>query len=184
MSNENNDSDKENNGSSKPSITFEVFEAYHKVNPDLDNIEYYKQFPNVNTGTVRSWKARARKASSEPVDQTEATPSDHEPKDDKYLDEVIEIMKKTSRMNPKLLDGLDKNSQYRILKNAMDNQPADPNMKLYTPSGSGSQKMGIEKYMRIDEKAFKERGFGEVEIQIPASKLYNPDESKKLGKFN
>lgn len=184
MSNENDNSEEQQNEVSKPSITFNVFKAYHNENPDLDNAEYYKAFPSVNTGTIRSWKAKARRASSEPSGQTEGTPSNQsEPKEDKYLSESIEIMKKMSRIPTKLLEGLDEKAQYKLLKNELDTRGDDPNIKLFTPSGSGSQKIGLEQFMKIDEKAFKEKGFGNVEIRIPASKLHNPEESKKLANY-
>lgn len=85
-------------------------------------------------------------------------------------------------MDESLLKGLDKNAQYKILKNMYDQMGSrpDPNIRLMTPSGTGVQKLGIEQYMSIDEKAFKEKGFGEVNIRIPASKLFNPEKSKEL----
>jgi len=181
MSQEPTDSDNENNGVSNASITFDVFETYYKQNPDLDNAEYYQKFPSVNTGTIRSWKAKAKSILKSAPPSAPETPTD-EPKENKYLDDSIAILKKATRMDESLLKGLDKNAQYKILKNMYDQigSRPDPNIRLMTPSGTGVQKLGIEQYMSIDEKAFKEKGFGEVNIRIPASKLFNPEKSKEL----
>jgi len=57
---------------------------------------------------------------------------------------------------------------------------SDPNMRVYTPTGTGKRKLGIEKYITIDEEAFREKGFGKVEMIIPASELLDPEKNKKL----
>lgn len=187
MSEENDTSDSEQNGASKVSISFDVFETFYKENSDLDNAEYYDTFPSVNKGTIRSWKARAKNNLSTTSEPSAQTPSNQgqesAPKENKFLKESIEILKKTTRIDPKLLDGLDLNSQYRLLKNAFDNSKPDPNIRLMTPSGSESQKLGIEQFLTIDEKAFREKGFGEVNAAIPASYLFNPKKSKELGEY-
>lgn len=183
MSQDNKDSEDVHDAVSTPSITFDVFKAYYKENTDLDNIEYYKAFPTVNSGTIRSWKAKAKTQLESEPPQTVQTPQDQPVKDNKYLTELVEVLKRTTRINPKLLEGLDLASQYKILQNVSSEQKPDPNIKVFTPAGGASQKLGIEKYMKIDEKAFREHGFGTVEISIPASKLYKPDESKKLKEY-
>jgi len=57
---------------------------------------------------------------------------------------------------------------------------SDPNMRVYTPIGTGKKKIGIDKFMEIDEEGFKKKGFGKVEISIPASVLLDPEKNKKL----
>ena len=35
----------------------------------------------------------------------------------------------------------------------------------------------FDKYLTIDEESFKEKGFGKVELVIPASIVFNPEEN-------
>ena len=187
MSSENNNSDNQQDEVSKPSIDFNTFKTYYDSNPDLDNAEYYQIFPSVNSGTIRSWKARAKTQIKEKPIETPSTPEEKVKGDNeeltKYKQQNIELLLAQTKMNPKLLEGLDDNAKLKILNNARTNAPPDPNIRLMTPSGSGSQKLGIEKYITMDEKSFKEKGFGDITVSIPASVAFNPEKSEELGKY-
>lgn len=185
MSNDNPDSDSQQDGTSGVSITFETFQSFFKSNSDLDNIEYYKQFPSVNTGTIRSWKARAKKNNANPPPSVPQTSPDGT-KETNYRDDMITLLKQTTKVQEYVLEGLEPDAQLRLLQNMHEQQKStpDPNIHLMTPSGSGGQKLGIDQYIRIDEKSFKEKGFGKVDIRIPASELHNPEQAKKLNQYN
>ena len=186
MTDENNNSEDQQDDVSKPSIDFNTFKTYYSSNPDLDNAEYYQMFPSVNSGTIRSWKAKAKTQITEPKPQTPSTPQD--PSDNnkevaKYKGQLIELLLSQTRMDPQLLEGLDDNAKLKFLNNAKANTAPDPNIRLMTPSGTGSQKLGIEKYIHMDEKSFKEKGFGNVTVRIPASVAFNPAKSEELAKY-
>jgi hypothetical protein len=186
MSSENKDSDSQDNGTSKVSIGFDTFKTFFKDNTDLDNAEYYQSFPSVNPGTIRSWKARARKEISEPEPQTPSTPMDQPSNNDetkRLKQELIKALMDKTKFQEELLEGLDEDSQLKLLKNASDNMPSDPNIRLMTPSGTGKAKLGIEQYLKIDEKSFKEKGFGDVELILPASVLHSPKKSEQLKEY-
>jgi len=168
--------------------TFEDFEEYFESKPKSLNVDLYEKFKNIPQSTIRYWKKKV-------LDKTKASePPTTEPKKEptiptnKYLEELVKTYKSLTKIDPKLLEGLDINSQYLLLRNAIANdkqkgKAIDPNMKLYTPASTGKAMLGIDEYINIDEKSFKEKGFGKVEINIPASVLFDPEKAKKLGEY-
>jgi len=188
MSQEQTDSEEQHDDVSEVSITFDVFETFFSKHPDLDNAEYYKHFPTVNTGTIRSWKSRAKNSMEPATPSQQATPPKQDNKDqpssDTYLDELIKTLMATTRISPKLLEGLDPKSQLAVLRNYQAERKADPNLKLFTPMGTSQKKLGIEQFVRIDERSFREKGFGRIEVEIPASIAFDPEKSKKLREYN
>ena len=163
-----------------------MFETFYKTNPDLDNAEYYQTSPSVNTGTIRSWNAKAKSRIVKEPDQTPPTEVDQtsvEPEVKRLKAELIEALKEKTRFNDELLNGLNEDAQITILKNVSKDQGSDPNIRLMTPAGSSNQKLGIEKYMTIDEESFKKKGFGEVTVALPASIAFDPKKSAELTKY-
>lgn len=186
MPSDNNGSDNEQDEVSSPSIDFDTFKTYYSSNSDLDNAEYYQKFPSVNPGTIRSWKAKAKAQLTEVSTQTPSTPSDPPQENDevkRLKKDLIEALKQKSNMNEELLEGLDEDAQIKVLKNASKQTSPDPNIRLMTPSGTGKAKLGIEEYLTIDEQSFKEKGFGDVKVVIPASVLHNHEKSEALKKY-
>jgi hypothetical protein len=140
----------------------------------------------VNPGTIRSWKAKAKKNSEIEPSQTPSTPEvqTSEPEQVKKLKkDLIQALKEKTQFNDALLNGLDEDSQLKILKNASEQTPDDPNIRLFTPSGANTAKLGIEKYMTMDEKSFKEKGYGDVDVNIPASVIFDPKKFDELNKY-
>ena len=176
MSDNNNSQDKDENGASTPNITFEVFETYHSANPDLDNSEYYKAFPSVNTGTIRSWKSKARVSGSEPTPSQQKTP---EEKADIWRDELIESLSNQADLRTKeLIKNLDPDSKLLVLKENIKQiaaHPAPNNPSI--PNPTGQPKVGLAKYMKFVP------GSDKIEWNIPASVLLDPIKNKKLGEY-
>jgi hypothetical protein len=164
---------------SEPSITFDVFEAFYKQNPDLDNAEYYAQFPNKNPGTIRSWKAKARqqKEEPEPSQQTTTSNQDHKKDIDAYI--------KLTRTNPAELKGLSEQAQLNLLRNRaaligeqQTQGGTSPNIGVIpTPAGSSKRVLGISKYMTFNEPQQRWK------MVIPASVVADQKKNKELGEY-
>jgi len=164
--------------------TFEDFDEYFNANPTSVNVDLYEKFKGIPQSTIRYWKKKILDNQKPPETPTTDTKKDQTvPTDDKYLEELVKTYKEVTKMDPKLLEGLDTKNQYLILKNAMKDKKPDPNMKLYTPTSTGKVMLGIDEFMKVDEKSFKDKGFGKVEINIPASVLFDPEKAKKLGQY-
>ena len=163
--------------------TVDDFEEYFEANPNLTNIELYEKFPNTPKSTIRYWKKKVLDAQKPPETPTTDSPT---PTEDERLKKAIELLKLQVK-DPQIhaiLEDLDLDNQYKVLIKAAKDKKPDPNIRLMTPIGSGKPKMGIEKYMTIDEKSFRKKGFGDVEIILPASVALNPEENKKLREHN
>jgi len=163
-------------GASEPIITFEIFETYHAENPNLDNVEYYKAFPTVNTGTIRSWKSKARTSGSEPPSSQQATPAD---KENLWRDELIQSLENQADYQTKeIIKDLDPESKLLVLKARVELNKKHPSPNTSSiPTPVGNVKMGIEKYMKFVP------GSGKIEWSIPASVILDPIKNKKLGEF-
>jgi len=181
MSDPNHQLDKEHAGTEGTKANYDEFKAFYASESGLENADLYKHFPNNPESTLRKWKM---KLLSEP---TNGSPKEQKAKNGEqpnaYLVELVKNLKARSNINPSIIEELDLESQYHVLKKEAETHKADPNMKIFTPGSSGQKKLGIDKYMTIDEKSFREKGWGNVELVIPASKLFNPEENKKLREF-
>lgn len=159
---------------SKASISYEMFQAFYKGNPDLDNAEYYQNFPTVNAGTIRSWKAKAKKDFETPQSNPQPTP----PKEEKTnMKEIIDLLIPATGIDPNLLTGMDETNQVAFLKNLMTqkNKSRDPNMPLLpTTAGTGKTKFGIEKFATFNPTK------GVIKVVIPASIAHDPKKSEIL----
>jgi hypothetical protein len=161
---------------SKPSIDFNVFKAFYDKNPDLDNAEYYSQFPQVNQGTVRSWKAKARQHINEPEPRQQSTPQEQD------KSEIINTMIDLTRIDKRILEGLNQNAQIKYLQNYAqlmnENKGQDPNIGIIpTPARSSKRMLGIEKYITFNPQNKM------VKMNIPASIAHDPEKNKQLGEY-
>lgn len=163
---------------SVPTITYEVFEAFHSKNPDLDNAEYYKAFPTVNTGTIRSWKSRARTITPEPTPSQHATPDDKvKGLQQQLLDTLMGGADVRARaLAQPFIDKKDLDSAILLLQeNAKQQKPAPNTPTIPTPTGT--PKPGLEKYMKYVP------GSEKISWEIPATVLLDPEKNKKLGEY-
>jgi len=159
---------------SEPIVTFEVFEVFHKNNPDLDNAEYYKAFPSVKQGTVRSWKSRVRTTTTEPTPPVQPTEKDEVLK---IKEEFLESLIARADIRTKaLIDKLDIDSKILVLQENEKQQKPMPNMPGI-PTPTGMPKVGLEKYMTYVP------GSEKISWEIPASVLLDPEKNKKLGEY-
>lgn len=164
---------------SEPTITYEVFEAFHSKNPDLDNSEYYKAFPTVNTGTIRSWKSKARSTTASiTTPQQPTTPDD---KVQKLQQQLLDTLLAGADVRAKALaqpfvNKKDFDSAILLLQeNAKIQKPA-PNMPTI-PTPTGTPQPGLAKYMKYVP------GSEKISWEIPASELLDPIKNKKLGEY-
>ena len=173
MSNDNNQEPPKDQPS-EPVITFEIFETFHKANPDLDNSEYYKAFPTVKTGTVRSWKSKARSTTPEPTPPVQATEKDEVLKIKK---EFLETLLTRADVRTKaLIDKLDIDSKILVLQENEKQQKPLPNSSTI-PTPTGMPKPGLEKYMTYVP------GSEKISWEIPATVLLDPKKNKQLGEY-
>jgi len=161
--------------------TFEDFKEVFSQNSKLTNMDLYEKFNLIPKSTVRTWKKRVLDSQEPPQD----TKTEHETgkSNEEFLKQSVDTLKKLIKIDPGLLVGLDLQGQFILLQNAAKEKTPDPNMRLYTPASTGKEMLGIDEYITIDEAGFKKDGFGRVEMIIPASKLFNPEENKKLKQY-
>lgn len=171
----------EKNRTQEKKITYEMFEVFYKTNPDLDNKEYYEQFPTINQGTVRNWKSKAKKPVASTTPPIVPTGTDEEIK--------IEVealkLKLKDKIPQYILDmDVDPHTHKKLIQNALiaqttatPNQTAPNTPILGIPIG-GARKRGIDKYLTIDPERH------EINLSIPASVVFDPEKNKKLGEYN
>jgi len=159
---------------SDPVITFEMFDKFHSSNTDLDNAEYYKAFPTVKQGTIRSWKSKVRSSTEEPTPPEQSTEKD-EVSDIKnqLLDSLLvraDVRTKT------IIEKLDIDSKILVLRENEKQQTPMPNAPTI-PQPIGMPKLGLQKYMKYTP------GSEKISWSIPASVLLDPIKNKQLGEY-
>jgi len=173
MSNDNNQETPQDKPSD-PVITFEIFEKFHSSNSDMDNAEYYKAFPSVKEGTIRSWKSKVRSNSSE------ATPPERSTEKDKVLDlkeQLLDTLMARADVRTKtIIEKLDIDSKIIVLKENETQQKPMPNAPTI-PQPIGMPKLGLQKYMKFVP------GSEKISWSIPASVLLDPIKNKQLGEY-
>ena len=165
-------------------VKYEEFKEFYDRHPDLDNGEYYAEFPLNNKSTLRSWKARA----GTPTIPTPQAPRQEEPsqKIDYSLleNEHISLLINQTGTDPRELEGLDNASKIMILKNRLKVQSEDksnkrtPNSSILPaprPIGQSNKRFGIDEYIEFDKEK------DEIRMQIPIEVLHDPEKNKGLG---
>ena len=165
--------------------TYEEFKVFHEKHPDLDNSEYYKEFPDANQSTVRYWKNKARtpvaRAESIPTETSTPTKNNDYSKLQDYL--ITTLMTKTG-MKEHELEGLDNNNKIIVLQNkakALDEKPGKgraPNGSILPaprPDSITHKRFGIDDYIEFDDVK------NEIRMEIPVDVLFDPEKNKGLG---
>jgi hypothetical protein len=159
-------------------ITFDDFKAFHDVHPDLDNGEYYAEFPTANKSTIRSWKNKLRVPPPQP--NTPPQPNDDVRELEEYL---IQTLIQQTNTNARELEGLDNKSKIVILRNRQkalseDKVKRTPNSSILPapkPIGQSNKKFGIDEYIVFDKDK------NEIRMEIPMDVLHDPEKNKRLG---
>ena len=163
-------------------MSYEQFLEFHKKHPDLDNSEYYAEFPETNKSTIRSWKNRIRTPKEIPL------PTREEADKHQGLEEEMVKLLVTQTDTPLTeLEGLDNKSALIILRNKMRNQQLqDANQKTSrtsnssilptpAPNGQSKKRFGIDPYIVFDDVK------NEIRMEIPWDVLFDPDKNRALG---
>ena len=163
-------------------VKYEEFKLFHDKHPDLDNAEYYAEFPDTNKSTVRSWKYKARTPESvEPVTISEEV---HKQKQDYegLENEMVTMLITQTKSNARELEGLDTKSKLMILRNRAkaleENRVREPNSSILPaprPEHITHKKFGIDEYIEFDSVK------GEIRMEIPCDVLFDPEKNKGLG---
>lgn len=167
-------------------VDYNEFVEFHNKHPDLDNTEYYAEFPETNKSTIRSWKSRAVKPIE--VIQVPDTPAETEAKKFEGAEEnesyLIQMLMNQTKTKASEFEGVDNRSKLLILKNRKRTQDEE---KKDEKSGSNSSIMpssaavgqvvdapGLWKYIEFDKAQ------NEIRMEIPLSKLMDPKQNKAL----
>ena len=162
-------------------MKYEEFKIFHDKHPDLDNGEYYAEFPDSNQSTIRSWKNRARKPD---IIEDIEPPKEGKPNTDysELEDEHIKILIHQTKSNAKELEGLDNKSKIMILRNRVktldENKVREPNSSILPaprPDHITHKKFGLDDYIEFDTVK------GEIRMEIPCDVLFDPEKNKGLG---
>jgi hypothetical protein len=163
--------------------TYEEFKAFYDTHPDLDNIEYYNEFPSGNKSTLRTWKNRARTA-NEP---TPSTSQSADPNAEMQKDYIQLLLTQTNSKSTEF-EGIDDKSKIILLKNRLrlqkeetptptqrtSNAPILPNPR---PIGQSNKEFGIDPYIEFD------KNLNEIRMEIPMTELLDPEKNKELRKI-
>ena len=157
------------------------FKTFYDKHPDLDNSEYYAEFPTGNKSTIRSWKNRAAyvpTADPTPPTQDKQKFSDME-------SDYIKILMTQTKSTEKEFDGVDNKSILLVLKNRLRAQKeATPPTKTRSsnssilpnpkPIGQTNKKFGIDEFIVFDTN------LNEIRMEIPMDTVMDPEKNKKL----
>jgi len=169
-------------------MSYEQFKEFHDKHPDLDNSEYYVEFPETNKSTIRSWKSRLATPPSPPPQPlpTQTVASNNEGFEEQQKHYVQLLMTQTGSKESEF-EGVDVKSKILILKNKLKNaqlnqdKPGRASNSSILPSpqpiGQHNAKFGIDPYIKF----FDVNGtLQEIKMEIPMSKLMNPVENEKI----
>ena len=168
--------------SEDPKPTYIQFKEFYDKHPDLDNGEYYAEFPTGNKSTIRSWKNRA--AYIAPPDTTTPIPdATNQPAFDAMQAEYIKILMNQTNSKEAEFEGVDGKSKLLILKNRLRAQKEAPPPRgsnapitpLPKPIGQSNEKFGLDDYIVFDEVK------NEIRMEFPLDTLLDPEKNKRLG---
>ena len=168
-------------------MSYELFREFHDKHPDLDNAEYYAEFPDTNKSTVRSWKSRANKPIEVPptpaVSIPDPTPEEAE-QGKGYEELVIESLCTLTKTPKNSLRGMSVKDQIQFLKNRRDDLAKEPKsdrasnssiLPTPRPIGSSTREFGLDEYITFDGVK------NEIRMEIPMPVLFDPEQNKNLG---
>lgn len=165
-------------------MSYEEFSEFHKKHPDLDNAEYYAEFPETNKSTIRSWKNRIRTPK-------ETIPLPTQQEAEKYQgleEEMVKLLCTQTNTPVSDLEGVDNKSALIILRNKMKNQQLQqvekpsrgsnaPILPTPAPIGQGGKKFGLDPYIDFDGVK------NEIKMEIPWDVLMDPEKNRMLGEI-
>ena len=158
----------------KEKATYDDFAEFHERHPNMDNSEYYTEFPGVNKGTLRSWKAKAQKPIKDSQDKTEGKTWDRE---------MVKLLSTQTNTPLSEFENVDTRSALIILKNRMTNQQKEkpkkktsngPILPHPAPIGQNKKQFPIDDYMVFDKVK------NEIRMEIEMDTLMNPDTNAAL----
>ena len=167
--------------SEEEKVSYDDFKEFHERHPDLDNSEYYAEFPDVNKGTLRSWKAKAQKNTAPPKQEGGLEPTP--PEDDNWNRELFKLLCTQTNTPMTEFENVDLKSSLIILKNRLANQqntkpkskgsngPILPNPP---PIGQNKKEFPIDKYIEFDLEK------DEIRMEIPLDELMDPAKNRAL----
>ena len=163
-------------------MSYKEFVEFHKENPNMDNAEYYEKYPDVNKSTIRSWKSRIR----EPIETPEPTKTEVKEANgyEEQTNHYIEMLLTQTKSKGAEFEGVDNKSKILILKNRLRVQKEEQ-AKQKPGSNSGimpnsaaigqiKESIGLSDFIEFDGN------LNEIRMDIPMSKLLNPDKNKAL----
>lgn len=168
-------------------VEFENFKEFYDKHPDLDNTEYYAEFPDANKSTIRSWKARLKS----PPEPSPPNPPAESAKDTTLDAEMVKLLCTQTNTPYNEFEGVDPRSALIVLKAKLKNiqlkqlevaanppekakSPNTPILPNPRPIGSSMRKFGIDPYIVFDGDK------NEIRMEIPMDKLLKPEENKKI----
>ena len=165
-------------------MSYEQFKDFHVKHPDLDNSEYYAEFPETNKSTIRSWKNRIRTPKPIPL------PTKEEAAEYQGLEEEMVKMLCTQTNTPLTeIEGVDNKSALIILRNKAKNQALQEANQTKSrtsnssilpspaPIGQSKEQFGLDPYINFDLPR------NEIRMEIPWDVLIDPEKNRRLGEL-
>lgn len=167
-------------------VDYNEFVEFHEKHPDLDNQEYYAEFPDTNKSTIRSWKLKVRKHKVEDEIPNETEAKGHEGYEEMQSDYLKLLLNQTGSKASEF-EGVDDKSTILVLKNRIKSkqlQDQTPGRGSNTsilptpkPIGQNVQKFGLDEYIEFDKAK------DEIRMEIPFTVLFDPEKNKALGEI-
>lgn len=159
-------------------ITFDDFKEFHERHPDMDNSDYYAEFPDVNKGTLRSWKAKAGK----PIKKIIKVAPQEEPEQDgnTWDEEMFKALCTQTNTPMSEFEGVDPKSAQIILRNKLVKQGSKKTTSNGSilpnppPIGQNKKSFPIDPYIVFDDIK------NEIRMEIPMDTLMDPDKNAAL----
>ena len=165
-------------------MSYEQFQEFHGKHPNMDNAEYYAEFPETNKSTIRSWKNRIRTPKSIPTPM----PTKEEAAEHIGLqEEMVKILCTQTDTPLTEFDGVDNKSALIILRNKAKNiefQEANKQTSRTSnssilpspaPIGQNKEQFGLDEYINFDKAR------NEIIMEIPWDVLIDPEKNRMLG---
>ena len=170
-------------------MSYDEFKEFYDKHPDLDNTEYYAEFPETNKSTIRSWKSRLA-TPPEPTPPPVPVQAPAKKPDDSFKKDYAKLLMKETGSRETEFEGVDLDTTIIILKNRQKDQQvmAQQNpgsertsntsiLPVPKPIGQSNRKFGIDEYIAFDGEK------NEIRMEIPWDVLMDPEKNKKLGEI-
>ena len=167
-------------------MSYDQFKEFHEKHPDLDNQEYYAEFPETNKSTIRSWKSRV---STPKVIETPLPTQQQAANAQGFDDEMVKLLCTQTGTPYNEFEGVDTKSAMLVLKAKLRNkQLQDAEQKTSrasnssilpnpAPIGQNKKQFGLDPYIEFDDVK------NEIRMEIPWDVLMDPEKNRKLGEI-